>query len=87
MTRKSGLYVTNALGRFSCHGRKSSQTIFTIEILIKILAASACTIDFFCNSVAVSNFCDERKSALGHLYEAPFKFVLVNKLLMLRMIH
>ena len=44
--------------------RKHSQTIFTIEILIKILAASICMVDFFCKSMAASNFCDERKSAL-----------------------
>ena len=52
------------LSRLSCHGRKHSQTIFTIEIPIKILAASTWMIDFFCKSMAASNFCDERKSAL-----------------------
>ena len=46
------------LSRLSCHGRKHSQTIFTIEILIKILAASTCIIDFFCKSMR-----DKRKSA------------------------
>ena len=51
------------LSRLSCHGRKHSQTIFTIEIFIKILAASTCMIDFFCKSMAASNFCDEKKSA------------------------
>ena len=35
------------LGRFSCHGRKHSQTMFTTEDPIKILAASTCKVDFF----------------------------------------
>ena len=30
---------------------------FTIKILIKILAANICMIDFFCKSMAASNFC------------------------------
>ena len=34
------------------------------EILIKILAASTCKIDFFSRSIAASNFCDDRKSTL-----------------------
>ena len=35
----SGSQLTNnpELGRLSCHGRKHSQTIFTIQILSKIL--------------------------------------------------
>ena len=56
--------VKPLLSRLSCHGRKHSQTIFTIEILIKILAASTCMIDFFCKNMAASKFCDERKSTL-----------------------
>ena len=52
------------LSRFSYHGRKHLHTIFTIEILINVLAASIHMIDLFCKSVAVSNFWDERKSAL-----------------------
>ena len=31
---------------------------------MKILAASTCMIDFFCKSMAASNFCDDGKSAL-----------------------
>ena len=61
---KAMFIVLQVLSRLSCHGRKHSQTIFTIEILIKILAASTCMIDFFCKSMAASKFCDERKSAL-----------------------
>ena len=60
--RKSPCQI--GLGGLSCHGRKHSQTIFTIEILIKILTASFCMIEFFCRSMAVSNFCDDWKSAL-----------------------
>ena len=45
--------------------QKHSRTIFAIEILIKMLAASSCMIDFFCKSMAASNFCDDRKSALS----------------------
>ena len=41
--------------RKSCLGRKHSQTIFTIEILIKILSASTCMIVFFCRNMAASN--------------------------------
>ena len=37
---------------------------FTITILIRILAASTCTSDFFCKGMAASNFCYDRKSAL-----------------------
>ena len=47
------------------HGRKHSQTIFTIEILIKILVASTCMIDFFGRTMATSDFCDDRKFALS----------------------
>ena len=52
------------LSRLSYHGRKHLHTISTIEILIKILAASICMIDLFCKSMAASNLWDERKSAL-----------------------
>ena len=38
------------LGRFSCHSRKRSQTIFATEITIKILAVSALMIDFVCKT-------------------------------------
>ena len=34
-----------------------------METRLKILVTSSCMIDFFCKSMAVSNFCDERKSA------------------------
>ena len=40
---------------------------FTKEILIKILAVSSCIIDFFCKSMAASNFCDDIKYVLGAL--------------------
>ena len=52
-----------SLGRLSCHRRKHSQTISTIEILNEILVASTCMIDFICKSMAASNFCECRKSA------------------------
>ena len=52
--------VNRPLGRLCCQGRKHQQPIFTI----KIFTASTCMIDFFCKSMAGSNFCDERKSAL-----------------------
>ena len=35
------------LGRLSCRGRKHSQTIFVIDILIKILATSSCRLNSF----------------------------------------
>ena len=52
---------------FPSGGRKHLQTIFTIENLIKILAASTCMTDFFCKSMAASNFCDHTKSAFTGL--------------------
>ena len=52
------------LSRLSYHGRKHLHTIFTIEILIKILVASICMIDLFCKDMAASNLRDERTSAL-----------------------
>ena len=36
---------------------------FTVEALIKILAASTCMIDFFHKNKAASIFCDDRKFA------------------------
>ena len=42
----------------------NSHTMFIIEILIKVLAASSCMIDFFCKSMAASNFCDDGKPNL-----------------------
>ena len=58
----SKVFDTSMWGQLSCHGRKYLQTIFTIEIIFKILAASSCMIDFFCKSMATSNFCDDEKS-------------------------
>ena len=43
---------------------------FTTEILIKILAASTCMIDFFCKSMAAAIYCDDRKSAFMFLFGA-----------------
>ena len=60
------MQILSARNEFYNHlkqAEKHSQTIFTIEILIKILAASTCMIDFFCKSMAASNFCDDSKSA------------------------
>ena len=51
-------------GRFFCHGRKHSETIFTIEIPIKILVASTCMIGFIFKNMAAGNLCNDRKSAL-----------------------
>ena len=48
--------------RFSCHGKKHSKTLFTIEILIERLATRSCMTDLFCKSMAASNFCHDRKS-------------------------
>ena len=56
--------------RLSCHCRKHSQTFFTTEILIKILAASTCMIDFFCKSMAATIYCDDRRSAFMFLFGA-----------------
>ena len=44
--------------------QKHSQTIFTVEILIRTLAARTRMIDFFCKSMASSNFCYDWNSAL-----------------------
>ena len=52
--------------------RKHAQTISTIEMLIKILAVSSCMVNFFCKSMAASNFCDERKSTQS-LERHPFE--------------
>ena len=60
-------FTSGILGRLSCHGKKQSQTILTIESIIKLLAASTFMIDFFCKSMASSNFCDDRKSAINLL--------------------
>ena len=54
---------SNLTGFPSCHGINHSQTIFTIGILIKILAASTCVIDFFCKNTAASSFCGDSKFA------------------------
>ena len=73
------IFATDMLRAFRqafCHGRKHSQTIFTIEILIKILAASPCMIGFFCKSMAASNFCDDRKSAPRSLLKHRCKHIL-----------
>ena len=73
------IFATDMLRAFRpafCHGRKHSQTIFTIEILIKILAASPCMIGFFCKSMVASNFCDDRKSALRSLLKHRCKHIL-----------
>ena len=51
--------------------------LFTIEIPIKILAASTCMIDFFSENIVASNFWDDRKSTLRwkkDLLENIFKF-------------
>ena len=60
-------FTSGILGRLSCHGKKHSQTILTIESIIKLLAASTFMIDFFCKSMVASNFCDDRKSTLNLL--------------------
>ena len=52
-------------GRLSCHFRKHSQTIFAVKFPIKMLIASTCRTDFFCENMAASNFCDDKKSALS----------------------
>ena len=61
------------LGQLSCHGRKQSQIIFTIEILNKILAASTWMSNFFCKSIPASNFCHDRNSALRVSFAAHLK--------------
>ena len=60
--------VIHSYGWLSCHGRKHSQTIFTIEIPIKILAPSTCMIDFLCENMVARSLCNDRKSALSHLF-------------------
>ena len=40
--------------------RNHLQIIFRIEILIKILGANTCMIDFFCEKIAASSFCNDR---------------------------
>ena len=60
-------FTSGSLGRLSCHCKKHSQTILTIESLIKILAASTCMVDFFCKIMVASNFCNDKKSALNLL--------------------
>ena len=50
---------------FPVMAENTHRQIFTTEVLIRILAANTCMIDFFCESTAASNFCNDRKSALG----------------------
>ena len=58
---------TGASGQLSCYGRKPSETIFTNDFSSKYCLqalSSSCMTDFFCKSMAASNFYDDRKSAL-----------------------
>ena len=68
--------IFNMIKPVSCYGRNHSQTIFAREIPIKILAASSCMTDFFCENIASSNFCDNRKSALTLTLNVNFFFFL-----------
>ena len=53
-------------GQFSFHGRNHSQTIFTTGMLIKMLAASTCIVDFFRKNIAASSFYNDRKFAFSY---------------------
>ena len=48
---------------FPVMAENTPRQFLQLEILIKMLAASTCMIEFFCKSMAASNFCNERKSA------------------------
>ena len=56
-------FFTSEENKFYLPSLTMTVTFFTIEIPIKILAASICMIGFFCENMAARNFFDDKKSA------------------------